>query len=457
MGLFISLTIRCAYSESLTNEQVIIMTYQRHPEVVANRERLKTFQALAKAEEASFNQLRYGARAYSSVTRSRAEDVWRSTNDPTVELFAKKDFGQGRSAEIFGGADYVYTHTDEDTPRSFIGIRGQMPIGGSEEARAESIRLLDRGSDILIAETAYFDAVRERLRKSTQSFLYARINRNILYHLETIEAELVVLETVARSRNDADAKNKIGAIISANRAKQRELEKSFGANLADIKQRAGIHPPELISVGRGDVVVVFDSVNQMISYAIAHDPQIKSLKVSKQSLESQHAILAGASVDVLGFVEGRASNASYPDTQEYIGTLGIAVSVPDARLQKQRLAVIDARMREVQVRIDGWVDDITLSIYQEHSLASAYEQRIADIDSNLPMREKIYRDRFARYKNRQRIPFDEVYSALDDWKDDMMMREEYAQQYAGVLGELWEYSGYYFQVLEQAGVLEEKE
>ncbi len=441
---------------TLTNDYVIVTTYQGHPEILANRERLKTFQALAKAERAGFQQLAYGARAYNSSTRSQAGGAWETETNPTLEFFARKDLGKGRGAEVFGGTNYSFVHNDTHAPGGSFGIRGQLPISGSEDARSQSIRLLDRGSDTLIAEIAYFDSVRERLRKSTQSFLFARINRNHLAYIVTIKAELLLLQDIAQKRIDTDAIDKIDAALSANAAAYQELENSFGANLADIKQRAGIHPPKEVTVERGAIVVSLDRADQMTKYAIQNDPQIKSLDVSKQSLKEQYTIIASAWVDVLGFIEGKTSYATQPRAQNYNGIIGVVVSVPDSSLQKERLAVIEARTREVEVRIAGWIDDITLSVYQQHNLASTYGERIAAIEATLPLREKIYRDRLARYKRRDRVSFDDVLLALNEWQNDLILREAYNQHYAIVLAELWKYNGYYFQILEEANALSAK-
>lgn len=445
------------YGEALTEKTVITTTYQRYPEIIALRERLKTFQALVKAEYAEFHKLAYGARAYNGITRKHDSDTWSTENRPTVEIFANQAFGGGKNVELFGGADYIYGPQTDRAPRGSLGIRAQTPLNGSEDKRSEAIRILDRGSDVLIAEIAYFESVRERLKKSMQAFFLARINRNTMEVLCRVETELHMLQRIAEDRHDTDAMHKIEAAIASVQGKKREVSTNLGAEFANVKQRMGLHPNELVEIEGGPITVHLESADEMTAYALEHDPQIKSFAVSKKALEEQRAILAGASIDVLGFAEGRMAQKPYPDSQEYAALLGVVISVPDTDLKQQRLAVVDARLRELQVRIDGWSDDITLSIAQQHSRATALGQSIIDIEARLPMRERVYRNRVVRYQSRDHIIFDEVYTALTDWQNDMFLREQNAQQYALFLGELWEYSGYYFRVLKEEHIVSETE
>ena len=360
----------------LSYEGVIVLTYKNNVEILAARQRLVTQTALLQFEERDFARLTYGVRSTMGYDHLRKSLELTREAIPRIETFATKRFLKGQELSVSGGGEHVFSRHREDDIAGFISAPIEAPIRGSETLRNQQVRLLDKGGDVLLAENDYYALLREHIRKAIQSRGSAQVNRNMQLANDVFLRELAVLRAATSRVGDSDGTTRVEAAIAQGTSGREELEAAFSALSSNLRQRMGISPITSLIIQAGNIIVSFPKAEQLIEYAVANDPQIRSLQITQDTLGAQRVALGDGKFDVSGFLDSRASTRNYPRDYVYGFVVGLSVTFPDHAAHQSRLAALLSRLSEVELRITRSHDEITNSVLYLYQQLDSYRNGI---------------------------------------------------------------------------------
>lgn len=455
----LSFIARAEEPPALSYKDVVAMTYQNNGEILAARQRLATQQALLQFEERDFARLTYGVRSTMGYEYSRTSPELVREATPRVEVFATKRFLKGQELSVSGGSEQVFSRHHEDEIGGFIGARIETPIRGSETLRNQQVRLLDKGGDVLLAESDYYVVLRDNIRKAVQTRGSAQVNRNMRLANDTFLRELAGLRAATSRVGDSDGIMRIEAALAEGRSDQEEIDSAFSATASNLRQRIGIAPNAPLVIQSGSIVVQFPQAEKLIEYAVINDPQIRSLQITRDTLRAQRVALGDGTFDISGIFESRANTRNYPQDYAYGLVVGLSVTFPDRAAHQSRVAALLSRLSEVELRIAKSHDEIANSVLYLYEQLNSYRKGIEGALSLKTEREQLYRKRLSEYEHGTMgsVRFEEMLSAFNSWMEEFTTADTQAAQYVIFLGELWEKSGYYFQILEHENLLTKKE
>lgn len=435
-------------AEATTTRDVVIMTFQNHPEIQALRHSFQSERFLSASLEANFNELRKGFRISSEY--GKRGDTSKIT--PNGEVFIEKNLG-GYSFSGNVGSDFSASRFGDES-RGYAELRAEIPLIGSNKVRDQAIRLLKQESDVIIAQIAFLEKAREQIKDATDAYNEAVANKNFFEQNEWYIKELHKLRKVASSRGDPSALKKIDKLIYDAETAGRALKANFEADLNLLRSRMGVGAEIPLHVTAKPFNVELAPSQDMINAALKNDPQLRSLVVAESVLLKQKKIINSATVDVLGSIKIGADFPGYGrgnDENGYAASGGLVLLFSDSRVRESQLGAVDAKLKEIVQRIKGIKNTLPLVIAEKYRRAEVFKKKRNDIAVGLNKSADVYIDKLKRYRVNGVI-FDELYLALQDFYKSQNDYEYNAQEYANRVTELLRSAGSCFRVLEEANI-----
>lgn len=450
-GLAIVVTLGTSSSAeggALTARDVVIQTFQNHPEIQALRYSFQSERYLSASLRANFNELRKGFRVKSEY--GKRGDASKIT--PNGEVFVEKNLG-GYSFSGNVGSDFSVSKF-EDESRGYAELRAEIPIVGSDKRRDQEVKLLKQEGDKTIAQIEFFKKVQEQIKDATDSYNEAVNNKNLFELQKWYLGELRKLQKIARSRKDSSALKKIDKLIYDAEAQGRALKQNFDADLDLLRSRMGIDERVPLRIDPASFNASLDSLENIISDTLRDDPQIRALEIAIAALVKQQEIIDGARLDILGVVKG---GFEFPGFGKNHGENGYVASgtlvwlFPDGRVRESQLGAVNSKLQEIRARLKGARSTALLVIKEKYRRAEVLKQKRDDIGWGMGKAQGVYLDKIARYQAGQ-INFDAVDLALEAFYQSKYDYASNSLGYANRVTELLLSAGTCFKTLEEARI-----
>lgn len=443
----------------ISARSLIPITFHEHPEVRSSYQSLQAERARYDFFIASNDALTLGMRSsvsYRSDRQRLPDPVGRvrdRTRDGEIVGTVDKQFFDTTRLDARGG--FRRSEFNDDTGyHPFVAADLRYPLGPSREKLERTSEDIFRQNELIDAQLAYINVVRERLERALRQYFEVIEQRRRVEIAEAWLDDLTRLTAIMDAMPDRDLRAdraRVEAEVPRVTAQQRAAGGRYEVELARLKSSTGLDYEVELRVSE-EAFQPFEGATheELRRRAVEYDPEIATLKNSLTNAQVQLdlarrgkwdiALLLGTFIDL----EGRGNRG---DQSAYGVNVGLEVSRVDARvtdsLERQALASIARFEKAVRARErEIYVDTLEPMIRIE-----TLGQNRRELRENLARFREDYERGVAAYRAGE-LNIDDLLKRRETLAEQEIQIAELGNFIGVNIAELMTATGKYFEILE---------